>query len=71
MWTTGVYELLANERIAEYHREAAVDRQLRSGLVEGRAVKAPAAEAAARSRRRALGASFLGLAAMAVLRRRS
>lgn len=72
MWTSSVYELLANERIAQYQREAALDRQARSGVVEKRPINAPAAlTTSARSRRHALGASFLGLAALAVLRRRS
>jgi hypothetical protein len=67
-----VYELLANERIAQYQREAAQDRQLRSGVVEAHPIKAPAAVTpGGRSSRRALGASFLGVAAMAILRRRS
>jgi hypothetical protein len=67
-----VYELMANERIAQYQREAAEDRRLRSGVVEERRIKGPAAvTTGARSGRRALGASFLGLAALAVLRRRS
>ena len=72
MWTTGLYELLANERIAQYQREAAEDRRLRAGVVEERPIKAPAAvTTGARSGRRALGASLLGLAAMGLLRRRS
>jgi len=82
MWNFGMYEWMANERIATYQREASLDRR---GLeaAEPRPDEKPAAGAMIpgsrdtgsarpmmRSGRRALAAAFVGLAAIGVLRRK-
>lgn len=82
MWNFELYELMANERIAAYRREAALDR-LRLDAVKSRRGDGPATVSVAAgstdrfgarndvaSGRRVLAAAFVGLAAMAALRRR-
>lgn len=70
-----MYELLAAERIATYQREAEQDRRFHFEAAQPASVEAPAAEAtglvragSAPSTRRALGAAFVGLAAIGALR---
>lgn len=82
MWNFGMYEWLANERIATYRREASQDR-LGLDAARPRRDEKPAPVASSGGTpeirgaqnevpagRRALAAAFVGLAAMSVLRRR-
>jgi hypothetical protein len=70
MWNVRIYEWLANERIAAYRREAALDGRLRVALTPARPETPSTARTAAPSSRRALAAAFIGLAAFGMLRRR-
>ncbi len=70
-----MYEWLATDRIATYHREAEQDRRSRVEAAQPGSVDAPAATATglaaagrAPSSRRALAAAFVGLAAIGALR---
>lgn len=71
MWSLGIYELMANERIATYRREAALDRRAVNAAEHSRE-KAPAAPGNVESNvplgRRALAAAFVGLVAGAASR---
>lgn len=81
MWSLGMYEWMANERIATYQREAALDRLGRDTAAAGRpAARREARPAgrrgggvpdpAMRSARLGVVASFVGFAAARALRRR-
>jgi hypothetical protein len=78
MWNFGMYEWMANERIATYRREAAQDRRRRLlEAIEARRSGKPAAATdplgareAGPFTRRAVAAAFVGLAGVAALRRR-
>ena len=79
MWNFGMYEWMANERIATYQREAAADRLGLNAAGTGKMGRAarPAAPAdgaapdpAMRSARLGLVASVVGLAAARAMRRR-
>ena len=79
MWSYGMYEWMANERIVTYQREAALDRLGLAAAGTGNASRAarPAAPAdgaapdpVMRSARLGLVASVVGLAAARAMRRR-
>jgi hypothetical protein len=71
MWNDRMYELLANERLATYRREAEQDRRLRLAEAQPRGIEPPSEmTTAAPSSRRALAAAFLGLVALGAFRRR-
>jgi hypothetical protein len=71
MWNDRMYEWLANERLANYRREAEQDGRLRLAEAQPRGTERPSAVAtAAPSSRRALAATFLGFLALGALRRR-
>lgn len=81
MWGVGMYELMANERIATYQREAARDRLGRDAAAERRGTARRAArpaggssgaapDPAMRSARLGFVAALVGVAAARALRRR-
>ena len=71
MWNDRMYELLANERLATYRREAELDRRLRLAEAQSRGIEMPSTvTASAPSSRRALAAAFLGLVALGAFRRK-